>query len=131
MSMGKHNETQRLEIAYRTAARLTRTGLFTGDIPKFKPPETLTALEIKQRADALNDEIEYLERVLKGKIRPAFEVVGIDPTQLESEKKENRENLQRGIKILNKWRSSYNRHLQSRRSLIDPTRISLRLIINS
>lgn len=111
MSTSKHTERQRLEIAYRTAVRLTRTGLFTGDIPKYKPPETLSALEIKRRAEALNDEIEYLEEVLKGKIRPAFEVVGFDPTKSESEKKENKENLQRGIKTLKKWRSSYNRHL--------------------
>lgn len=111
MRMGKHTERQLLEIAYRTAGRLTRTGLFTGDIPKFKPPETLTALGIMRRAEALNDEIKYLESVLKGKVKPAFEIVGFDPTESEPEKKENKENLQRGIKILKKWRSSYNRHL--------------------
>jgi len=111
MSTDKLAERQALEIAYRTAGRLIRTGLFTGDIPKFKPPETLTALEIKRRAEALNDEINYLESVLKGKVKPAFELVGFDPTKSESEKKENKENLQRGIRILKKWRSSYNRCL--------------------
>jgi thiamine kinase-like enzyme len=117
MEKPEPNEEHVLEVAYRTASRMLRKGLFTTSmVPKMKNPEAMTALQLKAEVDFYSREIKRLRDIINGRLKPAFliteEHIGIPEPVLRRAKLEDVKFIRKGIAILENRRAAYAKKLR-------------------
>lgn len=106
-----------LELAYRTVSGWLRetSGLMSKTIPRFKDPDTLTALQLKATIEEYDAEIKKFKDVLAGRIKPKITIVE-PPLEnksaayikaIEETRRKEKEAIESGIKVLKKRRSLY------------------------
>jgi hypothetical protein len=115
-------EDSTLETAYRTVAAWLHEplGPIRQTIPKMPDLEQTTGLKLKTLVEEFDSEIELFKNVLDGKEKPRFTVV--EPPsdsftvqkakRLEQERQADKENIEKGIAILEKRRNKLWRRLQ-------------------
>jgi chromosome segregation ATPase len=116
-----NSDEKALEAAYRTASGwLRESGLTSEIIPRFKDPNSLTALKLKATIEEHDAEIKRLRDVLAGRIKPKVTIVrpplenksaAYIKAVKETSRKE-KETIEKGIKTLEKRRRIYARKLR-------------------
>jgi len=110
------NEEQILETAYHIVARWHRESVhFFSDVPKFKDPETLTALRLKETIQEYDSEVRIFKDILANRVQPhptmgesQVERQSVMQSKLiEETRRKDKEIIQKGLEILEKRRSVY------------------------
>jgi uncharacterized coiled-coil protein SlyX len=110
------DDEQTLETASRTIARWLGESIhFFSDAPKFKDPETLTALRLKETIQEYDSEIRRFKDILANRVQPhpamgesQVESQSVMQSKLiEETRRKDKEIIQKGIEILEKRRSAY------------------------
>jgi len=110
------DDEQILETACRTVARWSGESIhFLSDVPKFKDPETLTALRLKETVQEYDSEIGRFKDILANRVQPhptmgelQVESRSIMQSKLiEETRRKDKEIIQKGLEILEKRRSVY------------------------
>jgi len=110
------DEEQILEASYSIVARCLGQGThFLSDVPKFKDPETLTALQLKQTVEDYNGEIRRFKDILANEVQSHPTMRGSQVTSqsvmqsklIEETRRKDKEIIQKGLEILEKRRSVY------------------------
>jgi len=110
------NDEQILETACRTVARwLGESVHFISDVPKFKDPETLTALRLRGVVQEYDGEIGRFKGILANRVQP-HSTIGESQIErqsimkvklIEENRKKDKEIIQKGLEILEKRRNIY------------------------
>ena len=110
------NEEQILETACRTVARWSGESVhFISDVPKFKDPETLTALRLREVVQDYDGEIGRFKDISANRVQPhptmgesQIESQSVMQVKLiEETRRKDKEIIQKGLEILEKRRSVY------------------------
>jgi len=110
------NDEQILETAYHIVARWHRESIhFLSDVPKFRDPETLTALRLKEVAQEYDSEIRRFKDILANRVQPhpttgepQVERQSVMQIKLiEETRRKDKEIIQKSLEILEKRRSAY------------------------
>jgi len=116
------HDNEILEIAYRTVAGWLNEplGQISKAIPKMPDLEQTTGLQLKTLVEEFDGEVKLFKNVLAGKEKPRFIIV--QPAQdsftvqkakrLEQERQTDKENIEKGVAILEKRRNKLWRRLQ-------------------
>ena len=116
------HDNEILEIAYRTVAGWLNEplGQVSKAIPKMPDLEQTTGLQLKTLVEEFDSEVKLFKNVLAGKEKPRFIIVQPAPDsftvqkarRLEQERQADKENIEKGVAILEKRRNKLWRRLQ-------------------
>ena len=110
------NDEQILETACRTVARWHGESVhFLSDVPRFKDPETTSALRLKEVVQDYDGEIGRFKDILASRVQPhptmgESQVESRNVMQIkliEENHRRDKEIIQKGLEILEKRRSAY------------------------